>query len=283
VAETPTVRRFTARDGVRLVADEYGTEGAHPVLFLHGGGQTRHSWGAAARSLAKAGFHVLSLDLRGHGDSDWSPAGRYGGDAFVEDLEDVLDALGGRAALIGASLGGLVSLRVAARYGDRISKLVLVDVVPRIEAEGAAEITGFMRAHLNGFGSLDEAADAVAAYLPHRRRRSSHAGLMKNLRERDGRFFWHWDPRMLRDRGADDRATDASLLEDAARAVVTQTLLIRGGMSRIVSVEGVDEFRRLIPHAEAVTVERADHMVAGDDNDAFNAPLIAFMTGKVAR
>ena len=268
---------FTTRHGTTLVADEAGRRGAPSVVFLHGGGQTRHSWGTAVSALGEAGFHAVSLDLRGHGDSFWSDDGDYRLEAHRDDLEDVVAALPDRPAIVGASLGGLAAL-LAVGEGTKARSLVLVDVVPRIEPEGAREIHAFMTARPDGFASLDEAADAVAAYQPHRERPSNIEGLRKNLRERGGRLHWHWDPRIVQDWRHNGPITfTQSMLEDAARTVTCPTLLIRGGRSRVVSAEGVEAFRALIPATEYVNIARADHMVAGDANDAFNAPLIDFL------
>ena len=266
-----------------LAASAAGPEDGPVVLFLHGGGQTRHSWGKAVTTLGDAGFRAITLDTRGHGDSDWATDARYNLPTLAEDLDDVLVQVGAPApALVGASLGGLTSLLVTGRDGAvKPGALVLVDVVPHLETEGTAEITGFMAANPNGFASVDEAAEVIAAYLPHRTPRKNNQGLMKNLRLRDdGRFYWHWDPAMLGKFGAQLDGT-VDMLEDAARAVRVPTLLIKGGRSRIVSAEGVRSFQKLIPHAEFVDIAEADHMVAGDANDAFNAPMLDFLKRSV--
>jgi pimeloyl-ACP methyl ester carboxylesterase len=270
---------FSTRSGLNLAASAAGPEDGRAVLFLHGGGQTRHSWGTAVDALASAGFRAITLDTRGHGDSDWAKDGRYNLSTLADDLDDAMGQIQDSApALVGASLGGLTSLISTGRRGAvKPRALVLVDVVPRLEVEGTSEITGFMAANPGGFASVDEAADVIAAYLPHRKGRKNNQGLMKNLRLReDGRYYWHWDPAMLGKWGAQ---LDGTLeeLEDAARSVDIPALLIKGGRSRIVSAEGVRSFQKLIPHAEFVNIEDADHMVAGDANDAFNAPLIEFL------
>jgi pimeloyl-ACP methyl ester carboxylesterase len=271
--------RFTTRSGLSLAASVAGPEDAPVVLFLHGGGQTRHSWGTAVSTLGEAGFRAITLDTRGHGDSDWATDGCYKLQTLAEDLEDVLAQIRAPSpALVGASLGGLTSLLVTGcAQAIKPAALVLVDVVPHLETEGTAEITGFMAANPDGFASVDEAADVIAAYLPHRAPRKNNQGLMKNLRLRDdGRYYWHWDPAMLGKWGAQLDGT-LEKLEDAARAIQVPTLLIKGGKSRIVSAEGVRSFQKLIPHAEFVDIAEADHMVAGDANDAFNAPLLDFL------
>ncbi len=273
------MRRETFRgDGITLVADVGGDPGAPAILFMHGGGQTRHSWGRAAAHAAGRGFHSISLDLRGHGESDWAPDGAYGLDQYAADARAVIEQIGGKAAIVGASLGGLTGLILAGEAIADVAALVLVDVAPRIEDEGASQILDFMMAAPDGFASLDEAADAVSAYLPHRPRPANTAGLMKNLRlGQDGRYRWHWDPAMtLAKRQADSSQLHARL-DQAARCLTIPSLLVRGGISRVVSQQSVDEFLALAPHAEYVNVEDADHMVAGDKNDAFNTAVFDFI------
>jgi non-heme chloroperoxidase len=266
--------------GVRLAADVAGPAGGKPIVFLHGGGQTRASWKRAVEVLAARGYRVISLDLRGHGESDWSPDGDYQLDRFVDDLEAILPTLGAPPVLVGASLGGLASLLAV---GDRrlpAAGLVLVDVTPKLETAGTSKITTFMTSNPNGFASVDEAADAVSAYLPHRPRPKDTSGLARNLRLRDdGRYYWHWDPRFM----SGERTVNPGFnrLEAAAQALDVPTLLIRGGRSEIVTEAGAQAFLALAPHAEFVDVTDADHMVAGDANDAFNAAVIDFIDRRV--
>ncbi len=263
--------------GVRLVADAVGAaNAASTLLFLHGSGQTRQSWGRALEEAAKRGYRALSLDLRGHGDSGWAPDGKYNLDGFAADVREAIAHLGGQPTVVGASLGGIVGLLIAATPPPALRALVLVDITPKVEMTGAHEVSAFMNSAPNGFGSLEEAADAVAAYLPHRPRPKDTSGLKRNLRLRDGRYYWHWDPAMLQmGRNADFNGPNP--LETAARSVKIPTLLIRGGRSRIVSETGVREFREMVPHAEFVDICDAHHMVAGDANDAFNDAVFTFV------
>ena len=264
--------------GVQLVADAAGSLQAPTILFLHGSGQTRHSWDGAVTKAAKRGYRAISLDLRGHGDSDWSPDGRYGLDCFVADTRQAINSIGGRPVLVGASLGGIIGLLIAAAPPPILRALVLVDITPRVEANGAKEVLAFMDSAPNGFGSLEEAADAVSAYLPHRQRPKNNHGLKRNLRLRDGRYYWHWDPAFMQmGRMSAPKMGEPNPLEAAARAVTIPTLLIRGGRSRIVSEEGVREFRDMVPHAEFIDISDAHHMVAGDANDAFNDAVLGFV------
>jgi pimeloyl-ACP methyl ester carboxylesterase len=280
-ASQVSVERLTlSASGLDLVADAAGPADAPAVLFLHGSGQTRQSWGRALHGAAARGYRALSLDLRGHGDSAWSRDGRYSLELFAADLREVIRQLGRAPVLVGASLGGLASMLIAGDEPALAHALVLVDITPRIEERGAREIVAFMDSAPDGFASLEQAADAVAAYLPHRQRPGDTSGLLRNLRLRNGRYHWHWDPafmRMGRDAGSDYRFNGPNPLEQAARALRLPTLLVRGGRSRIVSEDAVREFRALVPHAEYVDIAEAHHMVAGDANDAFNDAVFRFI------
>ena len=249
------------------------------VILMHGGGQTRHAWRRVSRSLVEAGYRVVAYDARGHGGSDWSPDSVYGIDIFAADLRAIIDQLPPRPILVGASMGGVTALVTAARERGLASALVLVDVTPVVNMEGADRITGFMRQNLDGFTSLEHAADTVAAYLPHRPRPRDNSGLMKNLRRGpDGRLYWHWDPKIFNSGNPNQRAAVVDQLVEACKHVREPTLLIRGSDSEIVTPEGARHFQSLIPGSEWVDVAGARHMVAGDNNDAFSAAILEFLT-----
>ena len=272
-------RQYSGAAGMSLAAD-VGGDPAHPaIVLMHGGGQTRYSWGKAARELVGMGYYVVSLDLRGHGESGWAADGDYSMDAFVADLRAVIAAMATPPALVGASLGGITAMLAIGEAETPIARaLVLVDVVPRIEPAGGAAIVNFMRANPEGFVSLDEAADAVARYLPQRPRPKNTAGLRKNLRlAADGRFYWHWDPRFIVGIERFDSEAFRDRLGAAATAIDLPTLLVRGRESEVVSAAGARSLLELMPHAEYVDVEGAGHMVAGDKNDTFNAAIEDFL------
>ena len=279
---------FSGAQGNRLVADVFGDRGS-PVLMLHGGGQTRHAWRKTAIAVARAGRVAYALDQRGHGGSDWVDNGAYKFQDFAADAASVARALANRhdelPVAIGASLGGIASLLAqgtAAESGAALfSALVLVDITPRVDPGGVDKIIGFMREHAReGFSSVEEAAEAVAAYLPHRPRPRSNEGLQKNLRlGEDGRWRWHWDPRFLESRGPDggDRGRLEGGLVAAAQCLSIPTLLVRGAASELVKAEHVREFQALVPHAEFADVSGARHMVAGDQNDSFSTAILDFL------
>jgi pimeloyl-ACP methyl ester carboxylesterase len=259
-----------------LAVDRFGAPGAAPVLLLHGGGQTRHAWSATARMLGDRGYHALALDLRGHGDSAWSGTGAYQLSDFAGDVQAVMAQIGRPVALIGASLGGMAALLATAAAPDRVRALVLVDIAPTVPAEGAAEIQAFMSSAPEGFATLEQAADAVAGYLPHRTRPSNPKGLMKNLRLRNGRLHWHWDPAFIAVTSRQRALTEDSLAA-AARAITNPTLLVRGEHSNIVGPAEQARFEALMPHGRTILAPGARHMVAGDQNTDFGAALLAYL------
>jgi pimeloyl-ACP methyl ester carboxylesterase len=272
--------------GLDLAADAYGPDDGPPVLLFPGGGQTRHSWDGTARLLGNKGWRATTVDLRGHGDSDWAADGDYSLDAFAADVRDVARVTGPRPpALVGASLGGISSLIAIAEddhAADRpvASALVLVDVAPRLEPEGVARIGAFMLGYLDGFASLEEVADAVAAYNPHRPRPTDLSGLRKNVRQReDGRWYWHWDPRFMTPGRIDEPRSirNEDRLERAAQTLTLPVLLVRGRQSDVLSEAGARNLQALVPHARFVDVAGAGHMVAGDRNDVFNDAVVAFL------
>jgi pimeloyl-ACP methyl ester carboxylesterase len=268
-----------------LAGDVYGDAGPL-VLLLHGGGQTRHSWRKTAEALAKAGYRALPFDQRGHGEASFAADQRYTFFDFGADARALGQALKSRfdapIAVVGGSLGGLAALLATAPAGTNpFSSLVLVDVTPRMDPGGVAAVQGFMREKAReGFASIAEAADAVAAYLPHRPKPRSHAGLARNLIQRaNGRFYWHWDPAFLD--GPYPIGTDAARLEqeglDAARALTIPALLVRGGASELVRPEHAEEFLAAAKDSEFADVAEARHMVAGDSNAAFSGAVLDFL------
>lgn len=267
-------------NGLKLAGDSWGDPNGPLVILQHGGGQTRHAWKGAGEVLGAAGYHAVAFDARGHGDSEWAANGLYGQDVMVQDLKRVVDQLGKRPALVGASMGGGTSLVAVGEDHVDATALVLVDIAPRVEEEGVQKIFAFMTQRPEGFDTLEEVADAIAAYQPYRKRPKNLDGLAKNLRLSDnGKYRWHWDPSFRTINR--DFARRRGRLEDCARALALPTLLVRGGLSDLLSEQGASEFLALCPQAEYVNVSGAGHMVAGDRNDIFQKSVIDFLTRAV--
>jgi pimeloyl-ACP methyl ester carboxylesterase len=268
---------ISSADGIKLAVDFLGPKDAPVVVLMHGGGQTRHSWSGAMQALASSGYRVANYDARGHGESDWANGQEYSLADRVEDLRAVLANTPSPFSFVGASLGGATGI-LAAAVGLVPKALVVVDIVPQPEPEGISRITNFMRSNLDGFASVDEAADSVANYNPARPMPNDTSGLMRNLRRRDdGRLYWHWDPAIL----SLDPSEHHAIVQDAARTIGEKNLcpvmLVRGLSSDVVSEEGVADFRRLVPSLEVSDVSGAGHMVAGDRNDSFNEEVSKFL------
>ncbi|ORW59884.1 peroxidase [Mycobacterium parmense] len=254
------------------------------MVFLHGGGQTRRSWGKAAAAVARRGWQAVTIDLRGHGESDWSSDGDYRVVSFAADVQEVLTGLPPQPVLVGASLGGFTSMLLAGELMPGVaSAVVLVDIVPNMDQSGANRIHAFMADRVeSGFESLDEVADAIAEYNPHRPRPTDLEGLTTNLRRRGDRWYWHWDPQFISGTAAFPpfEVTDADRMHAAVAEIVgngVPMLLIRGQMSDLVSQERADEFLARFPQVEFTDVLGAGHMVAGDRNDIFANAVLDFL------
>lgn len=280
----PTPLHLHLEEDFHLVGERWSpaTDTGRSVVLAHGGGQTRHAWDRTAPTLAEQGWEVVAYDMRGHGESAWHPQGHYEVDLLAHDLAAVgATCRSPRPVYVGASVSGIAALLAASgeEGATRCAGVVLVDVAPTIDAGGVEKILGFMTSALDeGFADVEEAARAISAYLPHRPPPRDLSGLAKNLRRHeDGRLRWHWDPRFVRGpRWAGVQQHRARLLA-AAEALRVPTLLLRGRKSDLVTDEAVAEFLAHVPQGRFRDVTDADHMIAGDRNDRFNACLIEFL------
>ena len=284
-----TVETFVthAPDGMRIIADRQGDPQARAVVFLHGGGQTRRSWSRAAATVADRGWQSVTVDLRGHGESDWAAQGDYRLESFAADVAGVLQTLPPAPVLVGASLGGFIAMLLAGELNPgSVGALVLVDIVPNMDPSGAERVQAFMADKVEtGFDSLDEVADAIAAYNPHRPRPTDLTGLTTNLRRRGDRWYWHWDPQFITgpDAQSPNEIHDIERLFTAVQTILDDgvpMLLVRGQLSDLVSAERAEEFLARFPQVAFVDVVGAGHMVAGDRNDVFADAVLNFLTAQ---
>ncbi len=272
---------FTTNKGIHLAADMWGSDKLQPVMFLHGGGQNRSSWGEAARVIASEGFYAITVDLRGHGESDYAPDGDYHIDNFVDDIDAVILDLPAPPVLIGASLGGIIALIAAGERKTPVKSIVLVDVAFRVTNQGASRILTFMRRYANGFESLEKATEAISLFLPHRKNTTDKAGQGENLnkylrKKNDGRYYWHWDPQFLETLKVEEIA-NAQRLINAARHINVPLLLLRGMLSDIVTEEIARELLEAVPRAKRVDIPGAAHTVPGDSNSQFINAILTFL------
>jgi pimeloyl-ACP methyl ester carboxylesterase len=267
-----------AHDGLQLAGERWDADSADDtVILLHGGGQTRHAWRDTAAQVADAGWTVIALDGRGHGESTWDPNSDYTLDAFVRDLVHVVSTLDTPPVLVGASLGGMTSIVAAGEHPGLARAIVLVDVVVHVEPGGVERIHQFMTA-AESFASLDDVADAIAAYNVNRPRPTNLTGLRKNVRlGEDGRWRWHWDPAFMRIDDEPRRHIDVDRLERAAANLDIPTLILWGTQSDVVTPAAIQDMLELVPSAQQTGIPGTGHMVAGDDNKVFTTELLTFL------
>jgi pimeloyl-ACP methyl ester carboxylesterase len=284
---TRVAAQFDVAPGIRLAANTLGDPDAPAVLMLHGGGQTRHAWHATATNLAEAGWRAITVDLRGHGESTHPRPPAYALEDFATDVRALIAAIAEDPVVIGASLGGIASLLALTEPPEApAAGLVLVDVAHRFQPRGGGRIVSFMEQHPDGFVNLAHAAEAVAAYLPHRTRPRDTTGLRHNLqRNDDGRWVWHWDPEILTQARPliQEHAQLSERLTTATTRLHQPCLLVRGADSDVLTTGIAREFTELAANAALAEVPHAGHMVAGDNNNAFTTAIRAWLDTFAAR
>ena len=253
---------------------EWGTPGQPVILMLHGGGQQAHSWDFISLPLSEQ-YHILALDQRGHGDSDWAADGDYSIEAHQADLDGFIAALGLRDFhLIGHSMGGRNSYVWASRHPATLRSLVIVDTGPVAQSRGRNRIQNF-RELPDELDSFEEFAARVQEYTG-RSREQTLGALQYSIRQRpDGKWSWKYD-KLLRTPGRQSPAWSESQLWDAISKIDCPTLITRGGDSDIFAEETMRRMQQVIPHCAAVTIPAAGHLVAGDNPAAFLAAVQNF-------
>jgi pimeloyl-ACP methyl ester carboxylesterase len=223
---------------MRLHYLDWGTRGRRPILFLHGGALTAHTWDVVCLAV-RADFHCFALDQRGHGDSEWSPIMDYAPEAHVRDIERLVDLLRlENFVLVGQSLGGLNAFSYAQRHASRLAALVVIDTGPQIQIAGAQRIGDFVSATV-ALDSIDEFVERAVAFNPQRDRRLLRRSILHNVRQlpngkwvrkNDTRHWPEVDTRELT-RRALERFSDPS-------GVTCPTLVVRGANSDLFPDEG---------------------------------------------
>ena len=270
--------RHVLAGNTRLHYLDWGGNSHQHVLFLHGGALTAHTWDLICLSL-RSDYHCLALDLRGHGDSEWSPGMDYSISTHGQDVEQFVDALGlERVVVIGMSRGGLVGIELAARQDDLVDRLVLVDVGPEIRTLGTDRIRAFVRqpAELH---SVDAFVERALQFNPRRNRDLLRTSVMHNLRELpDGTWTWKYDRRHF---GRWDHMFDAARRDLAGRLplISCPTLVVRGEMSDVFTVEDAENVVARLPNGRWVSIPRAGHTVQGDNPAQLVLALREFLEG----
>ena len=276
--------RFEQGDKLRLHYLDWGTAGLPPLVFLHGGGQNAHTWDLVALAL-RLDYHVLSVDLPGHGDSAWSEEGQYTPQSSAREVEALFRRIGlKRFVLAGMSMGGNTSIAYAGEHHQAtLDGLIVVDVGPEIRPEGVDVIRGIMQAQMDvEYDSIDQAIDLTRAHNPQRPREVSASRMPHNLRQLpSGKWVWKYDTRFRR--GAPQtpeqrqRMLNRSELWDDVRKIGCPTLVVRGARSKILLAEDADKLAAAFPQAEKVEIPNAGHSVQTDNPAVLAAEMRRFL------
>ena len=256
---------------------DWGHADAPPIVLLHGGHQSAHSWDLVSLHLAQT-HHVLALDQRGHGDSEWARDVTYSNDEMSLDAEAFIAAVGlDRPVLIGHSMGGRNAMLLMRRNQALLRAAVIVDVGPELSEKGRAAIGGFVQANQE-FDDLEHFVSNVRKYDPYRSREHIERTVKYNMLQRaDGKFVSKCDsnPRRLgivRGSGPLENIT----LEDAGRLDLP-VLLVRGANSNILAADAAERFAAALPHGRLVTVPDCGHNVHGQNTKGFIGALGGFL------
>ena len=268
-------------DGLRLHYLDWGAPARHArpsLLFLHGGRLTAHTWDLVCLTL-RSRFRCVAIDLRGHGDSEWSPGIDYALAAHVRDVRGVIEQLGmRRPVLIGHSLGGLHAMTYAVDAAHELAGLVLVDVAPEVQQAGAQRIVNFGLNDL-GSGSLEDFVGRALAFNPRRDPRLLRYSLQHNLRQLpDDNWTWKWDPRRNTPEHYASIEHDLAQLAGAASAITCPTLVVRGAESDVLSATQAADFAATLPNGSTAEVPAAGHNIQGDNPRGLTRVLTDFIT-----
>ena len=262
------------RDDIKLHHLDWGNEGQHPIVLVHGSRLHAHVWNDFSHRF-KDRFHVVAVDQRGHGDSGWCTRNRYDLEDFYQDLQAVIEARGlTRFTLIGHSLGGRVSMLYASRHPQALERLVLVDITPgRPAAATGADISRITETPgPHDFESQAEATAYLGKLLSRAPAHVIEESVRFGMRQvASGRYTWKYDPAMLK------RAPAAIDLWGMVKSIPTPTLLQYGSHSKVVSTELAERLKQTMPQCTVERIEKAGHALFTDQPDAFAASVERFL------
>ena len=256
---------------------DWGTKGLRPILFLHGGALTAHTWDLCCLALRDE-FHCVALDQRGHGDTDWAPDADYSIGAQREDIRGFADRLGfDRFVLVGQSMGAINGLAFAVTHPERLSALVMIDAGPEVRRRGSSRIREFV----NGGAkpeTLEEIIERALAFNPRRDRQILRRSLMHNLRRQpDGSWSWKYDRRRFQRLDHDTHLAERRRLADNLANVTCPALVVRGADSDVFHQDDAERLAQNFPDGRQITIAQAGHTVQGDNPKDLVAALREFL------
>jgi esterase len=269
--------RRVAVNGLGFRYLDWGTGGSPPILFLHGGALTAHTWDLVCLAL-RDDYHCLALDQRGHGDSDWAPDADYSLAAQRADIKGFAEALGlDRFVLVGMSMGAINGLAYAVEHPETLRALVLIDAGPDVRRAGSRRIRDFV----NGSAApetLEAIIERALAFNPRRDPLVLRRSLMHNLRrQQDGTWMWKYDRRRFQAMGGDGHAGERRGLVGRLADVTCPTLVVRGGESDVFHDEDAERLAAALPDGRWVKIPGAGHTVQGDNPKDLAAALRSFL------
>ena len=273
----PTGKTVMA-NGLKLHYLDWGNEGQPTMVLLHGLRGHAHSWDDVSAAFC-ADYHILALDQRGRGDSDWAPDGDYSTRAYVEDFAAFCDALNlPPFTLVGHSMGGRNSMAFAARYPEKVEKLIIVDIGPTVDPRGAERIKQEIRHVPEVFDDLD----AVFAYMNQQNRYASEAVLRRRLQYAtktlpDGKRGWRYDL-AIREQSRNGTAAPSEDLWPQLSKITCPTLIVRGADTDLLSPDVAQKMIATLPQAQLAEVPRAAHMVFEENPEGFIAAVRPFLS-----
>ena len=264
--------------GLRFRYLDWGNDGLRPILFLHGGALTAHTWDLCCLALRDE-FHCLALDQRGHGDTDWAPDADYSIAAQREDVRGFVDKLGlDRFILAGMSMGAINALAFAIHYPEKLSHLVIIDAGPEIRRPGSRRIRDFVNGGANP-ESLDAIIERALAFNPRRDPKILRRSLMHNLRQQtDGNWVWKYDRKRFQQMDRDTHTAERRALAEGLAKVTCPTLVVRGAESDVFHKEDAERLAQRLPDGRYVTIPRAGHTVQGDNPKDLAGALREFLS-----
>jgi pimeloyl-ACP methyl ester carboxylesterase len=264
-------------DKLRFRYLDWGNEELRPILFLHGGALTAHTWDLCCLSLRDE-FHCIALDQRGHGDSDWAPDADYSIAAQREDVRGFVDRMGlDRFVLVGMSMGAINALAFAVSYSERLSALVLIDAGPEVRRSGSSRIRDFVNGGAEP-ASLEAIIERALAFNPRRDPKILRRSLMHNLRQQsDGTWIWKYDRKRFQQMDRDAHVAERRGLAEGLGSITCATLVVRGAESDVFHEEDAERLAQRLPDGRYITIPRAGHTVQGDNPKDLAAALREFL------
>ena len=270
------VSRNVVINHLRLHLLEWGDPACPTIVLLHGGNQSAHSWDLVALHLADR-FHIIALDQRGHGDSEWARDADYGPEQMASDaLQLIQEEQIGAPIVIGHSMGGMVAMRLTSRAPQLPCAVVLVDVGPEVSQRGAEQIRNFVLRNVE-FDQLDDFIERVAAYDPFRAREHMARTARYNLVQRsDGKYVSKSD-RILHDPSFRRASAARRDVAEGFQQFAGPTLLVRGELSNILEAEAASRFVSALPNARLVEVPHCGHNVHSQNTPGFLDAVSEFL------